>query len=208
MHTATCSCTLKHHQPKLVVLTGGPGGGKTAVLEIAQRHFCGHVIVLPEAAGILFKGGFPRKDSEHGRRAAQTAIFHTQLALENLALAEQAAAMVLCDRGTLDALAYWPPPQASFFEVMNTAAEALLARYAAVIHLRTPSLAEGYNHRNALRVETAEQAMALDERILDAWAGHKRRTIINNSPNFLDKATQALDAIRRELPACCAHTLR
>ncbi len=88
---------------------------------------------------------------------------------------------------------------------MNTTVEALLARYAAVIHLRTPSEAEGYNHRNALRGETAEQAMALDERILDAWSGHKRRTIINNSPNFLDKAAQALDAIRNELPACCAH---
>lgn len=204
MSSTTCSCTLETHHPKLVVLTGGPGGGKTAVLEIAQRHFCGHVIVLPEAAGILFKGGFPRKPSDDGRRAAQTAIFHTQIALEGLVLAERKAAMVLCDRGTLDALAYWPPPSGSFFDAMKTTLPALLQRYEAVIHLRTPSAAEGYNHRNALRVETAEQAMELDKRILDAWSGHPRRVVINNSPNFLDKAAQALEAIRREIPSCCA----
>ena len=39
---------------------GRPGAGKTAVLELIQRSFCGHVRVLPESAGILFGGGFPR----------------------------------------------------------------------------------------------------------------------------------------------------
>jgi nucleoside-triphosphatase THEP1 len=41
-----------------VVLTGGPGGGKTAVLELVQRTLCEHVKVLPEAAGMVFRGGF------------------------------------------------------------------------------------------------------------------------------------------------------
>jgi predicted ATPase len=43
--------------PKLVVLTGGPGAGKTALLEVVRRHFCEHVVVLPEAASIVFGGG-------------------------------------------------------------------------------------------------------------------------------------------------------
>jgi len=38
----------------LVVLTGGPGAGKTAFLEIARRNFCEHIAVLPEAASIVF----------------------------------------------------------------------------------------------------------------------------------------------------------
>ena len=40
-----------------MVLTGGPGAGKTAVLEVVRRTFCEHVTVLPEAASILFMGG-------------------------------------------------------------------------------------------------------------------------------------------------------
>jgi hypothetical protein len=55
-----CNCTQSHTR-KRVVLTGGPGAGKTAVLELARQYFCKHVLVLPEAAGILFGGGFPRR---------------------------------------------------------------------------------------------------------------------------------------------------
>jgi predicted ATPase len=91
----------------MVVLTGGSGAGKTAILELARRYFCKHVDVLPEAAGILFGGGFPRLPSDAGRRAAQRAIFHVQTALEDLSITANAA-VTLCDRGTVDSLAYWP----------------------------------------------------------------------------------------------------
>src|SRR5262245_25592869 len=87
--------------PKLLVLTGGPGGGKTAVLEIVRKHFCEHVVVLPEAATIIFGGGFPRGVSAAARRAAQRAIFHVQLELEAMAIEEGRAPVVLCDRGTV-----------------------------------------------------------------------------------------------------------
>ena len=48
----SCGCTLASHPCRLVVITGGPGAGKTAVLEVARTAFCQHVQVLPEAAGI------------------------------------------------------------------------------------------------------------------------------------------------------------
>jgi predicted ATPase len=57
----------------LVVLTGGPGAGKTALLEIARRNFCEHIAVLPEAVSIVFGGGFWRKETAPARRAAQRA---------------------------------------------------------------------------------------------------------------------------------------
>jgi hypothetical protein len=47
------------HRPRMVVITGGPGAGKTALIEVARRHFCHHVGFSPEAASILFRGGFP-----------------------------------------------------------------------------------------------------------------------------------------------------
>lgn len=37
------------HKRKTIVLTGGPGAGKTAVLELVRQQFCAHVEVLPEA---------------------------------------------------------------------------------------------------------------------------------------------------------------
>ena len=69
-----CGCTARSHVPLLVVLTGGPGAGKTAVLEVIRRNFCEHVAVLPEAASILFGGGFPRRPDRNARAAAQRAI--------------------------------------------------------------------------------------------------------------------------------------
>jgi predicted ATPase len=140
-----------------IVLTGGPGAGKTATLEVMRRHFCEHVIVLPEAASIVFRGGFPRQPREASRRAAQRAIFHVQRELERLVDGTSARA-VLCDRGTLDGLAYWPGAPADFLREVGTSLEAELARYAMVIHLRTPSDGSGYNHNNPLRVESAQEA--------------------------------------------------
>jgi DNA helicase TIP49 (TBP-interacting protein) len=58
------------HTPYRVVLTGGPGAGKTAVLEVIRRALCRHVHVLPESAGILFGGGFPRGSAPALRRPA------------------------------------------------------------------------------------------------------------------------------------------
>src|SRR5688500_11067731 len=95
-----CECAPSSHDAKLVVLTGGPGAGKTAVLEAVRRSFCRHIGVLPEAASILFGGGFPRRDTPAARACGQRAIFRVQAELERMALDEREAAVALCDRGT------------------------------------------------------------------------------------------------------------
>lgn len=186
-------------RPRRIVLTGGPGAGKTAVLELVRRALPAQVRVLPESAGILFGGGFPRGDSPALRRAAQRAIFYTQRELETLADESTEASVVLCDRGTVDGVAYWPGP-GDFWAAVGTTLQAQLARYDAVIHLRTPSPEHGYNRVNPLRVETAGEAAAIDERILAAWSGHPRRIVIAATPDFLVKAEEALERIRELLP--------
>lgn len=103
-----CDCTEKHERRR-VVLTGGPGAGKTAVLELIRLFFCVHLKALKESAGIVFGGGFPRGETVVLRQAAQRAIYHVQRELETTADAENAA-LVLCDRGTVDGAAYWPGP--------------------------------------------------------------------------------------------------
>jgi predicted ATPase len=96
-----CDCT-ERHVPRRLVLTGGPGAGKTAALELIRRaSFCEHIQIVPDAAGIVFGGGFPRRRDTGGRKAAQRAIFHVQRELEEIGAADNAA-IVLCDRGTVD----------------------------------------------------------------------------------------------------------
>lgn len=197
-----CRCAGEHAKRRRVVLTGGPGAGKTALLELIRQSLCEHVHILPEAAGILFGGGFPRGSDPVVRRAGQRAIFHTQRELEAIAEARDGA-LTVCDRGTVDGVAYWPGP-ADFWSSVGTTHDAELHRYDAVIHLRTPPVEWGYDHKNPLRIETPREAAAIDELILAAWAAHPRRTIVDATPDFLSKAGRALEALRRELPPCCA----
>jgi len=195
-----CTCKLVH-QPRRVVLTGGPGAGKTAVLEVLRRAMCRHVVVLPESAGLVFGGGFPRGPSLALRRPAQRAIYYVQRELEATALAQDAA-IVMCDRGTIDGLAYWPGPDDMWQSVGSSLAEEL-ERYHAVIHLRTPPLGGGYNQDNPLRVETATEAAAIDAKIAAAWSHHPRRFEIPATVDFFAKVTRALALVADELPACC-----
>jgi predicted ATPase len=199
-----CTCTRGFHDVRLVAVTGGPGAGKTAILELALRSFCAHVGVLPEAAGVVFGGGFPRHGTDPGRRSAQRAIFHIQRELEALVIGEGQFALALCDRGTVDGIAYWPGPVESFWQELGVTHEEEISRYAAVIHLRTPTADQGYNQtNNILRVESAAEAQELDRRIMAAWEGHPNRFIVSSEDEFVHKAARALDLVRAELPACC-----
>jgi predicted ATPase len=200
-----CECK-QPHERKRIVLTGGPGGGKTAVLELIRLNFCEHVRVLPEAAGIVFGGGFPRGESIAVKQAAQRAIFHIQRELE--AAGDDGPAIVLCDRGTVDGAAYWTGG-GELWSAVGTTLEEELRRYDAVIHLRTPDANNGYNHRNPLRIESVETAAALDAKILALWESHPHRYVVEVSPDFLAKARQALELLRIQLPECCrGHVLQ
>ena len=199
---STCACA-EAHETRRVVLTGGPGAGKTAVLEMVRNSLCRHVRVLPEAASIVFGGGFPREDDLTSRRAGQRAIYFVQRELEVTGEAH-APAVLLCDRGTLDGLAYWPGPLDDFWDSTHTTLAAELARYDVVVHLRTPRSSQGYNHQNPLRTESASAAAQIDERIHAVWEQHPRRVVVEASGEFLAKAIAALGVLRTELPDCCA----
>src|SRR5512147_1065958 len=116
-----------------IVLTGGPGGGKTTAADLFRREMGDRVVLVPEAATLLFSGGFPRSRQLAAVLAAQRAIFHVQHNLEDVQSALFPGRILLCDRGTVDGAAYWPGESHHFFEALGTTLDRELARYDAVI---------------------------------------------------------------------------
>jgi predicted ATPase len=194
--TQNCRCCGEDHEPRLIVVTGGPGAGKTAVLEMARRTFCEHVGFLPEAATVVFGGGFPRGSFEAARCAAQRAIFCVQREMETVVVAAREVDFALCDRGTLDGAAYWPTSPELFWKQLGSSPERELARYHAVVHLETPPADNGYNQDNPLRIESAAEAQVIDRRIAELWSEHPRLHVVPSTDDFLDKTITALEILR------------
>lgn len=198
-------CCTSTDSMKRIVITGGPGAGKTASLETARRSLCEHVGFARESATIVFGGGFPRELREHAECAAQRAIFHVQRELETVFDDREDLALLVCDRGTVDCAAYWPRPEADFYRELGTTKAEELARYDAVIHLRPPPDGDGYQ-RVGLRVESASEAARIDARIERSWRGHPRRIFIDHTHDFPAKVGRVLRVIEAELQ--CTHPLR
>ncbi|MBK24577.1 MAG: hypothetical protein CME70_11335 [Halobacteriovorax sp.] len=199
----SCDCEVKSHDCELIVLTGGPGAGKTAVLESVKKDLCEHITIMPEAASIVFGGGFWRLSSISAQMASQRAIFHIQREMENLVKEEKEWGLGLCDRGSLDGLAYWKGSEDQFWKTFNTNLESEYSRYKAVIHLRSPSAQNGYNHENPIRIESAEEAMLIDNRIHDIWKNHPSYIMVSSQESFLDKLALAYKSIKANVPDCC-----
>ena len=72
------------------------------------------------------------------------------------------------------------------------------AKYDAVFHLVTAAKgAEQFytTANNSARIETVEQAVALDDKILAAWTGHPHFRVIDNETNFEDKMKRLIKEI-------------
>lgn len=178
-----------------ITVTGGPSGGKTTLIEALQKDLGKTVAVVPESASILYRGGFPRLKSNNALIHTQKAIYFTQKALEDLIYIEHQPKLLICDRGSMDGLAYWPENPQSFFEVIQSNAKMEYARYDWVLHLDTADIENYDSMNNPVRTETPDEAKALNQRILSAWEDHPRRIRINQKKDFLAKMTAARGVI-------------
>jgi predicted ATPase len=174
-----------------VAITGGPSGGKTTLIEALKKENAGgKVKVVPEAASILYKGGFPRVKSFDGLFHAQKAIYSVQREVEDLRCKIYPEALIVCDRGSLDALAYWPDGAENFFGIVGSSIEAEVSRYHWVIHLDTAAEPD-YDAANEIRTETFLEALSLNEKIKKSWSVHPQRIVINSQQDFLSKMRKA-----------------
>jgi nicotinamide riboside kinase len=179
-----------------VVVTGGPSGGKTTLVDALQKEFGPRIAIAPESASILYRGGFPRKPTMAGRIHAQKAIYFVQRELEDLVQDESPASLIVCDRGSLDSIAYWPSDkEAEFFTAINSSREKELSRYEWVIHLDTASV-EAFDTTNPIRTENHMEALELNLKIRKAWEGHSQRILITHSNDFLEKINKARQVVQ------------
>ena len=172
-------------KPMKIALTGGPSAGKTSTVELLYRGYAEHFCIVPEAASVLFRGGFPREASSDHVKCQQRAIYYVQKELENIGALDPLGRHLICDRGSLDTLAYWPGDEASFFESVASNMEREIQKYDWIIHLDTV-IGQDYK-MTTLRTESNEQALALNERIKHAWRMHPRRFVIQDSREFILK---------------------
>ena len=186
-------------RPRMVVLTGGPGAGKTAVLDMLRHVLCEHVVILPEAAGIVFGGGFPRGTPAAERRAAQRAIYHIQSEVETV-FASRAPSAMLCDRGTMDGAAYWPEGPDAYWRDVGTTHAAELARYDAVVLLQTAAVlgADAYDGAgsNACRYEDLDAAIANANLVELMWRDHPRLVRVPACATLEEKVARVRDVLR------------
>jgi CYTH domain-containing protein/predicted ATPase len=198
--------------PTVIVITGGPCGGKSTFLPLAKQWLEDHgyyVGILAEAATEVITGGFsPISPLWKTSLEFQKHLLLYQLAREDRytlmlnGLADKKS-VLLCDRGCLDSMAYIGRGQyLGMLSEMGIKLSDLRDRYTSVVHLT--SAARGASDfytlaNNAARSETAEQAAELDERIEQAWLGHPHFSMIDNQTTFTEKVRRAFSALARVL---------
>ena len=179
-----------------IVLTGGPGGGKTTAADLIRRELGDDFVKVPETATILFAGGFPRSDEVEAKMSAQKAIYHVQKNMEDVQSALFPGRVLLCDRGTIDGAAYWPHGVDDFFDKMETNLAHELLRYDAVIFFETAAVGGiSIEGGNPCRIEDNKKAIDLDHRLKTVWSQHSHFIHVPHQKSFFAKLENAADAL-------------
>lgn len=181
-----------------IVLTGGPGAGKSVIsnrlAELEPERF----VRVPEAATRVYdliQTRWDRLDTE-GRHDVQRRIYHLQLQTEKAF--ESKKGILILDRGTIDGAAYWPEGSDDYWRDLHTNLESELARYDAVIWLQTAAALDLYDGdaSNFCRFENAPAAIASGELLLRLWGGHRRLRVVKAFANLDEKVAAVRQSVR------------
>ena len=189
-----------------IVITGGPCAGKTTAMNWIQNAFTERgydVLFVPETATELITGGVApwtcRTNSDYQH-------CHMRFQLEKEKVFEQAAqvmkkdkVLIVCDRAALDNKVYMDEETfRSVLQSVHASEVELRDQYDAVFHLVTAAKgAEEFytTANNTARIETVEEAAAMDDKFIAAWTGHPHLRVIDNSTDFEDKMKRLIAEI-------------
>eukprot|EP00611_Tribonema_gayanum_P006704 TRINITY_DN1600_c0_g1_i1.p1 TRINITY_DN1600_c0_g1~~TRINITY_DN1600_c0_g1_i1.p1 ORF type:complete len:278 (-),score=103.72 TRINITY_DN1600_c0_g1_i1:795-1505(-) len=199
---------------RVVVLTGGPCGGKSSAKDRLTRDLRGagyNVLFCPEVPTLLIQGGAAYPGAGAGARLIEfeRQLLRLQLQMEDsfrgMARVSGRKTVVICDRAAMDVKAYLPEAQwRDVLRALGATERALLARYDVVAHLTTAADGAAAHYSaatNAARTEAPCEARALDGRVAAAWSAHARRAVVDNSRGrgFAEKLDAAAAAVLRAL---------
>lgn len=191
---------ISSNEPKRIALTGGPGGGKTTFSDFLKRELRNEVVVVPEAATMVYKSGFPRLVNPEVKKINQQVIYEVQKNLEKVQEVVHPDMNCIFDRGTIDGAAYWPDGPDAFFANFNSSFESEAKRYDSVIFFETAAAgALSISSDNPVRSESLEEAIDIDKKLQSVWSKHPNYYFISHEMSFFEKLRKGLICIRKLL---------
>ncbi|HVT88875.1 MAG TPA: ATP-binding protein [Tepidisphaeraceae bacterium] len=176
---------------KRIVLTGGPGAGKTVISRRIATDHPDRFTLVPEAATQVYDALQTRWDrlNEAGRRDVQRQIYQLQIEQEHRFSIEYPDRTLLLDRGTIDGAAYWPHGAEDYWRNLGTNLSAELLRYDAVIWMESAAALGIYDgdQSNRCRFEDAAAAIESGKVLLRLWSAHPNLKHVGAFANLEDK---------------------
>jgi predicted ATPase len=176
---------------KRIVLTGGPGAGKTVISHRIAAADPARFVLVPEAATQVYDALQTRWDrlSLEGRRDVQRQIYRLQVDQEQRLALEHPEKTLLLDRGTIDGAAYWPEGPDDYWQDLGTTLEKELSRYDRIIWMQTAAAVGTYDGdaSNTCRFEDADAAIASGNLLAMLWAGHPNLVKVDAFPSLEEK---------------------
>ena len=194
---------------KRIVLTGGPGSGKTTVIERIKKNYeeMGYkVIIVDETATHLINMGIrPFGENAIDMVDFQELVLKEQLEKEKLVdksleYMNNDKIIIVYDRGALDNRAYVNNEE--FENVLsrfdNITISTLMEKYDLVIDL--VSREDFYTlENNTARTEDVTTALELGNKTLKSWLGHENIKIVLPKDDIEDKINEVLNIINLNL---------
>eukprot|EP01083_Nonionella_stella_P062959 163669_1 len=212
-----------------ILLTGGPCAGKSTALSTMQQFLMNHgliVYTIPEASTLLqMQGGIkPICSTSQSTLSWQKMVTKLQNDLENayydyarntVSLSAKPI-VILIDRGVMDGNAYITDKN-DFNHVLLHALnqnqssdmhctdwintnQLINEKYDMILHLVTSANgALDFYTKNAVRNESEENAVQLDNKLLQIYQDHMDRRVISNVSTFEDKLQHVLSEVSDKL---------
>ena len=186
---------------KKIVLTGGPGAGKSVIAdEIVRRN--SRFILVPEAATQVYTQlgtTWDRLDLAN-RKEAQRMIYRLQLQQEHRFAIDHPDKTLLLDRGTIDGAAYWPDGPDAYWADLHSSLERELLRYDQIIWLETAAALGMYDGAasNTVRFEDAGAAIESGKRLLGLYQSHSNLKHVGAFVELEDKIRAVLESLRND----------